>query len=210
MEKINILEKELENKIKKLILGEEKNHKEISLKLKEFFRLKEQADIDKINPRNIRLFTLALEILQKNKKLSPINFANLDYIYSYKNKPLKYSWKSCEFNFAKDFIKIKEILNKIVKILNLSKKKINKINNFIEQVNEMCQQKYSSDVESMCLLNDARNSFVYLEYRTFYDNYNNKKVCEFNILLVSPSKILLKTLPNNDGMIYSNLIFREN
>ena len=209
MEKITILEKELQEEIKKLIVGENIDNEEILSKLKEFFHSKKQEDIDKLNPRNIRLFTVALEILQENKKLFPVNLANLDYVYSYKNEPLKYLWKSCEFNLSKDFIKIKDVLIKVAKGLNLSEIKIKKIQSFMEQADKMCKEKYSSDMESIGLFNETKDSFIYLEYHIFDDDYRNERVCKFNILLVSPKTTSLKMLPNNKGTIYSNLVFRE-
>lgn len=209
MEKITILEKELQEEIKKLIIGEKIDNKEILSKLKEFFHSKKQEDIDKLNPKNIRLFTVALEILQENKKLFPINLANLDYVYSYKNKSLKYSWKSCEFNLIKDFIKIKDTLIKLTNGLNLNEIKTKKVYDFIDQADKMCKEKYSSDMESIGLFNETKESFIYLEYHIFDDDYRNERVCEFNILLVSQKLKLLKILSNDRGTIYSNLVFRE-
>ena len=89
----------------------------------------------------------------------------------------------------------------------MSEIKTKKVYDFINQADQMCKEKYSSDMESIGLFNETKESFIYLEYHIFDDDYRNERACEFNILLVSPKITLLKILPNNKGTIYSNLVF---
>ncbi len=209
MEDITKLEKKLNEAIKNLILGKSLNEKELLFNLDIFFKNKRQDNIDKLNPTNIRLFTITLEILRTNKKIFPIHLANLDYIYSYESKPLKYNWKSSGFDLSKDTSKIKIVLNELVKALKLEKVKTKQILEFFEQAIEMYTQKYSSDIEEIGIFNKNKDTYIYLEYQIFDDGYRNERNGEFNILLVTQKSNALDILPNNEGAIYSNLIFKE-
>jgi ABC-type molybdate transport system substrate-binding protein len=209
MEIITELEKELRREIKELILGETKPKKELVKKLKEFFHLKTQKDIDKIDPKNIRLFTVALEILENNKKLSPVNLANLDHVYSYGEKSLKYSWKSCELNILKETSTIKKILMRISKELRLTKKEKQKIDNFVNQAEKISKEKYTSDIKQMGIINKSKDAFIFLEYTILDDDYHKERISEFNIFLASEKLKLLEILPNNKGNVYSSLVFQE-
>lgn len=82
------LEKHLENRLRNFILGKDNDAKSLTSEIEDFFKKRTQKDIDILNPRNVRLFYAALEIL-KDFENSEIEKANLDYIYSYEQKPLK-------------------------------------------------------------------------------------------------------------------------
>jgi len=203
------LEKDLNKEIRKLVIGEKVDKEKLLSDLQLFFKNKKQEDIDKINPLNIRLFTVVLEILRDNKKLSPVHLANIDYVYSYKNKGLKYYWKSSEFNLSKDVDKINSVINRIINITKLDNKKAEKINGFLEQAIEMYNQKYSADMEETGIINKNKDTYIHLEYHVFDDEYRNERNGEFNVLLVAPNPEIINILPKNNGTTYSNLIFKE-
>lgn len=209
MDNITGLEKDLNEKIHKLILGKEVKKEELQKSLEIFFKNKRQEDVDKLKPLNIRLFTVALEIFKTNDKLSLVNLANLDYIYSYKNKPLKYHWKSSGFNLSNDVENLKTVLSRVINNLQIDGKNAKKINEFLEQAIEMYNQKYSSDIEEIGIINSNKDSYVHLEYQVMDDDYRNERNGEFNILLVSSNKDIVDSLPNNNGTIYSNLVFKN-
>lgn len=204
------LEKKLKERIKKFILKKNVDLESLKFELELFFNSKRQEQIDLLNPKNVRLFTLTQKILEDFKN-TEIEMANLDYIYSYKTTPLKYCWKSSTFNIKKNFKKIKKVITKLLEKGDFYKKDKKEIFNFIEWIIKEVKEK-SPDwdlFEDFKIINKKKNIFIYVDASIVYDEYTQKENPDLNILVVTTkkNKEILKILPNNKGKVYSNIIF---
>ncbi len=206
------LEKKLKERIKKFILKKNVDLESLKFELELFFNSKRQEQIDLLNPKNVRLFTLTQKILE-NFKNTEIEMANLDYIYSYKTTPLKYCWKSSTFNVKKNFRKIKNVIFKLLEKGDFYKKDKKEMFNFIEWIIKEVKEK-SPDwnlFEDFKLINKKKDIFIYVDASIVYDEYEQKEKPDLNILVVTTkkNKEILKILPNNKGKVYDNIIFIE-
>jgi len=210
-EKLLELEEKLKERIRKFILGKKVDLDSLNFELQLFFNSKRQEHIDLLNPTNIRLFTTAQKILE-NFKDTEIERANLDYIYSYKTVPLKYCWKSSNFNIRKNSEKIKNIITKILEKRDFSKKDKKEMLDFIEWVIREVKEKSAdwSLFEEFGITNKKKDVFIYVDASIIYDEYRHEEDPDLNILVVTnkKNKGILKLLPNNKGTIYANLIFK--
>ena len=129
--KLKNLERRLRERIKNFILGKKVDAESLKFELELFFNSKTEKQINLIEVRNLRLFLVALEVLN-NFKNTEIERANLDYIYGYKNpKPLRYCWKTAVLNIIKYENKIRDAINNILKEGEFSKKSEREMKRFI-------------------------------------------------------------------------------
>jgi hypothetical protein len=146
----------------------------------------------------------------KNFKDIEIERANLDYTYSYKRKPLKYAWKCAEFKLKK-FDKILEVLKKVFVLEKFSKKNRDEVFELVKfLVKEMDESNFWLS-ESIGIFNKTNDVFLYFNSMLVYDEYRKKIISDADILLVTTKKkeSLLKLLPNNNGTIFTDLIFAK-
>lgn len=210
-EKLLELEQKLRERIRKLIIGKKIDLKSLDSELRLFFNLKKPENIDLLNPTNIRLFAVAQKIL-KNFKNTEIEKANLDYIYSYKDKPLRYCWKSSTFNIRKNSKKVSKLMLNLLKYRDFSKKNKKKMIEFVNWIIKEVKEKPIgwSLSKAFGIINKKKNIFIYVDAFIFYDEYREEESPEINILVVTnkKNKNILELLPNNKGTIYANLIFK--
>lgn len=210
-EKLLELEQKLRERIRKFIIGKKVDLESLDFELQLFFNSKRQENIDLLNPTNIRLFVAAQKILE-NFKGTEIEKANLDYIYSYKNKPLKYCWKSSTFNVRKNPEKIKELVMKILDNGDFTKKDEKEMIEFVDWIIKEVKEKSAdwSLFEEFGIRNKKKEIFIYVDTSIVYDEYRKEENPDVNIFVVAnnKNKKILKFLPNNKGTIYANLIFK--
>jgi hypothetical protein len=105
-------EARLVKELERLIVGEKVDVKRLYAELREFFHTAQQEDIDAMDKENLEFFLVSLDILKENETLSPFHLANLDHARGSKAS-LKYSWKSCDFDLARDQDAIQALLNSL-------------------------------------------------------------------------------------------------
>jgi len=210
-EKLLELEQKLRERIRKFIVGEKVDLESLDFELQLFFNSKRQENIDLLNPTNIRLFIATQKILE-NFKGTEIEKANLDYIYSYKNKPLKYCWKSSTFDVRRNPETIKELIIKILKNGSFTKKDEKEVLEFLDWIIKEVKEKSVdwSLFEEFGIINKKKDIFIYVDASIVYDEYRKEENPDVNVLIVTnkKNKNILKFLPNNKGTIYANLIFK--
>lgn len=102
--------KKIKKIINELVLGDDKNLKELKCELDLFFKGKTQNYFDKIEKNKLKQLVRLKEIIDKNNKLNEIDRAFIDFAFNYK-KPLKYFWRiqtvklyASRFKSFRDFI----------------------------------------------------------------------------------------------------------
>ncbi len=192
------LEKELLRDIKNFILNKKPSIKELREKLDRFFRNRFQNDFDYLSPKNIRLFYRTKEILD-NFKGTEIEVANLDYVYSFGKKPIKYFWKCSNFNLEKEQNEFYNILKKLITAGNFNKENAKLFFEFIDKIIGSNWMFEEADI-----INKTKDVYVLIDF----DETSVEP--EVNIFLVTnkANKKILEILPKNDKCHYVNPSFK--
>jgi hypothetical protein len=205
------LDKELKEKIKKFILGEGIDLNSLNLALQSFFESARFEQTDLLNPVNMTLFITTQKILE-NFKDTEIEKANLDYIYSYKNKPLKYCWKNTTFNLGKEPEKLKKSIVKIFKKSDFSMKNEKEMNNHVDKIISRLNDKSCDEYLSkeFGIIDKKKNTFLYVD-AIDYEEHKCGEIPKIDVLLVTTkkNKKLLDVFLNNRGKVYDGLVFLD-